>query len=53
MKVLRSRVEYPPQRSVPWTLKDVATTRVDFQIPDDRRFRICIRHDIFLGGQYE
>ena len=49
MKLLRSRVEFPPQRSVPWTLKDVATAKADFHILDDGRFRICIRHDILHG----
>jgi len=49
MKLFGSPVELPPQRSVPWTMKDAATAEADFHILDDGRLCIRIRHDILHG----
>ncbi len=53
MKLLRSRVEFPPQRSVPWTLKDVGTAKADFHILDDGAFAFASGMTFSMGGQYE
>ena len=49
MRLFSSRVELPPPRPVPWTMKDISTAKTDFHILDDGRLCIRIRHDILHG----